>query len=189
MLIPGWLYDVLLYTLAGCAVLSLIYYAYFRREPSEALPHAQVRTQRPRWRRAVAWLPAFTFFGGLFGAWFVFRSDDDVIRVHDDGGGIMVERMKVLGAPRYPYVTGHVASGHTWVINDSARPVRIEEIQCRATSFEMPSTTTPVLPTLVAPGHMVKVYSIDHVGPDDQPPLSIAVPGGLGGSRSWLTWD
>ena len=192
MVIPIWLYQGLLYGAVACVVLSLVYYAFVRKEPQPGDPPRAEVMRVPRWRRIVAWVPAVMFFGGAFGAWFVYRSDDTVICVRDDGGTLVARRMRVLGEPGHALVAGREPRGETWIVNESSRPVRIVTIHYDpppTIGLGPPSRDAPDPPTVIPPGMAVRTYEILHVGPDQPPPDEIVVLGRVGGSREWLTWD
>lgn len=194
MLVPIWLYKGLLYGALASVVLSLVYYAYLRKEPQPGdLPKAELARGVPRWRRALAWLPAVMFFGGAFGAWLVYRSAVDVVHVHDVDGRPVARRMKHLGEPSYAIVPGEAHADlvgyDTWVVNESSRPVRIVLTSYGRTALAW----GPSPPTVIPPGLAVRSTDVDHIGPTDRPPAAVSVEGfqakvGVA-SRTWLTWD
>jgi hypothetical protein len=123
--------------------------------------------------------------GGLVAA-FLYWGKHDVIICTEGAGGVETRRMVLFGTATYDNHHGGLkvgaGSGETWIVNDTSRPMRIQQVYygIGIGGFD---------PIPVPAGEVVGYDDeIQHLGPGDAPPSQIQSETSID-SRQWLTWD
>jgi len=198
VLVSALVRSVLLYgalALAGVGLIALRVIGLRcgrARSTSPVIPSATARGSRwPAIRHALArWSPLLAVIGGLAGVWFVKTHSTEIVIVTDGAGGApqAVRDYQIGGTVAYALAPGQhddhsTLFDRTWVVNRSARAVRVETVQYGGFF----PTNDPVA---IPPGTAGIFFDIDHIGPTDPPPDHVEDEVNLGiAFREWLTWD
>ena len=190
MLLPAVVRTILMYgglAVAGLAIASLVYASRHAGE----LPSAKVVARKGELRRLVLrWLRPLVSVLGIAMFFWAYVHNIEYVIVTDGAPGLTAARhYGYEDKPNLPVAPGtstpSKAQRHdpVWVVNRSARTVRVQSVQYGgglafgAAPIEIPSNTA---------AHFRR---IDYIGPSDVPPKQVREEHGLGISfREWLTW-
>ena len=134
-------------------------------------------------------LPVGGILVGLAAALWVYLHHTEVVVVHDGSNGLEAERLVALTSPGYSQPPGKselsALYDPSWVVNESSKPVRIVHV-----TYGRMYGVGDSEPDILAPGMVVQLGDVDHIGPDDVPPRSVEVDSRIPiAGRTWVTWD